>query len=145
MKICPICGDEMKVGNRNGHYLYCDNCGIYFGLDKDSRDYGNFDGAYFNETAVIDAFNKFHQHKISKPYNRCPICGNEVTINFDYDYDGNRGYYLTCDNCSLYFGLDEYLKDLGYFHGNYSEEKYVIENWNKLFKLYTNDKIHVII
>jgi len=62
---------------------------------------------------------------------KCPICKGEMQIDYQTDQDGERGYFVFCDKCNLYFGLDEDARDMGYLWGKYSEEG-VKQAWNKL-------------
>lgn len=63
---------------------------------------------------------------------KCPICGKALRIDFGTDMDHDRGYYATCDDCNLYFGLDDDMRDLGYFCGAYADEQAVIREYEKL-------------
>lgn len=60
----------------------------------------------------------------------CPICREKMRIDYGNDQDGERGYYATCDNCNIYFGLDPDAIDMGYCWGKYGSEEAVIKKWN---------------
>ena len=60
----------------------------------------------------------------------CPLCGGKMEVKHQENQDHERGYYVTCTRCSLYFGLDREDEDMGYLQGGYCNDETVILEWN---------------
>ena len=71
---------------------------------------------------MADWLNAKHILKI-KP---CPVCKGKMNINY------NRGYYLMCEGCGLYFGLDMIMADTEQrSEGAYGKKEVLIDDWNR--------------
>ena len=60
----------------------------------------------------------------------CPLCGGKMETRFREDQEGERGYYVACTRCNLYFGLSEEAEEMGYLQGNYYNAETVALEWN---------------
>ncbi len=61
---CPLCKHEMKLGyafdftNKNGCFAFCDNCNLYFGLNRKEAEKWDLAGMYHTQTELADDWNK---------------------------------------------------------------------------------------
>jgi len=58
----------------------------------------------------------------------CPLCGCEVSVVYNGDYDAECDLRIKCPKCDL-----QMLDDLGYVHGpdKFSASKETAEKWNR--------------
>ena len=59
-------------------------------------------------------------------------CGENMVGVFSTDYDGEGGYFLRCEKCNTYFGLDEEQADMGYLQGYCNDLDILVTEWNRL-------------
>ena len=116
------------------------NLGRSTTLLNDEEDYHtnvNFDSSSDVEDLVsfLDAHegHNLKWNSVNKHIRPCPICGGSVSIIGDDD----AGFYLSCDKCSLVYGLrlleDHYVNEEE--PGEYVDENDLINEWNNAFWL----------